>query len=75
MPYVTEARWKGEGTAESFIDRLAAHLLPSLRPNAIVVLVSDKGQKGAFTGYARLEKITAGKRRIVILRATHRSAP
>jgi tRNA G10 N-methylase Trm11 len=67
VPYGDKVHWEGKAD-EPIFQLLEAHS-QSLANNALLVLVSDKGQKAAHSAYQRVQQATHGKRRITMLRA------
>jgi hypothetical protein len=75
LPYGQASQWQfsaapkqvlpaGEGTPA---ERLLAALLPALAPGAVVAVAANKGEKIGHAAYRRLERLSVGKRQIVVL--------
>jgi hypothetical protein len=70
IPYGQHARWQtvdGNAPANPLRSMLDA-LLGIASASSIVAIAADKQQKVLHEGYQRLEQISVGKRRVVILR-------
>lgn len=63
VPYGEKVAWEGEGGIFSLLEAQ----YPILRDGALVVLISDKGQKAEHPQYRRYKQIKHGKRLIRIL--------
>ncbi|MDD4772688.1 MAG: hypothetical protein PHZ09_03695 [Eubacteriales bacterium] len=61
VPYGKLVTWQGEG---SFPD----NLIPCLRPESVLAIISDKSQKLSSARFKRLEKHNIGKRKFEILK-------
>lgn len=71
IPYGQHSHWQEEtavtAPAIPSLLRMLDTLHPFLAPNAVVAVISDKGQHARHPAYAQLERLRAGKRQIIIL--------
>lgn len=72
IPYGQETHWRvGDGAVSGVEDavwRMLHALLPRLGAQAVVAMATAKHEKVQHAGYTRLEKLSAGRRQVVILR-------
>jgi hypothetical protein len=61
---------KGEGDQPA-VEQMLKALRPILKPESVVAVAADKGQKIQHENYIRLEKFQVGRRRIELLRISN----
>jgi len=69
LPYGRMVSWETAGPPPT-VDRLLDHLFEALPPGAVVAVSSDKPVTLRHPCFTRLEKISAGKRKVEIARRT-----
>lgn len=71
IPYGWHSMWRvadsDSQTAASPVWRMLEALAPTLTPDAVAAIASDKGQRIAHEGYRRIEQFQIGKRRVALL--------
>jgi hypothetical protein len=69
---IRNAEWqmKGEGDQPA-VEQMLKALRPILKPESVVAVAADKGQKIQHENYIRLEKFQVGRRRIELLRISN----
>jgi hypothetical protein len=68
VPYGQHSSWADAEGSPTPLGSMLDALLGVLSPNAIVAIISDKGQKAAHEKYQRMEHFQVGKRRVTLLR-------
>ena len=66
VPYGVATHWSDAG--KDPINKMLSNLLPLLKPESAVALISDKAQTAHHDAYLRIQKFNIGRRRVTLMK-------